>query len=276
MRARAALAQNRGGGGFHGDDLGGGFALLEELARAAQRAARTDARNKNVDFTVGVGPDLGAGRLVVRLRVRRIDELPGDEAVRRLRGELLGLGDGALHALGTVGEDELRAVGLHQLAALDAHGLRHDDDDAVAARGGDGGEADTGVAGGRLDDNGVGLQLAAGLGVIEDGLGDTILDGAGGVEVFKLGEKLGFELFCLFDVGQFEKRGLADQLVCGSVDLAHNVFLLNDVRSITKIFLFSFGFSISTVVAAVKLCRSNIGRGEGMKSCSLPTFQVGM
>ena len=61
VRTRSALAQDRGGGGFHGDDLDSGLALLEELARAGQRAARADASNKNVDLTVGVGPDLGAG-----------------------------------------------------------------------------------------------------------------------------------------------------------------------------------------------------------------------
>ena len=48
-------------------------------------------------------------------------------------------------------------------------------------------------------------------------------DGACRVEVFELGEELSLELFSLFDVGQFEKRGLADQLVRRSVNLAHNV-----------------------------------------------------
>ena len=38
-----------------------------------------------------------------------------------------------------------------------------------------------------------------------------------------LREGHGIELFSLFDVGQFEKRGLADQLVRRSVNLAHNV-----------------------------------------------------
>ena len=76
------------------------------------------------------------------LGVRRVDKLAGDEAVRDLRGQLVGLGDGALHALGAFGQDELGAVGLHELAALDGHGLRHDDDDAVASGGSDGGKAD--------------------------------------------------------------------------------------------------------------------------------------
>ena len=172
------------------------------------------------------------------LRVRGIDKLPGDKAVRRLRGDLLGLGNGALHTLCTIGEDKLRAVGLHQLAALNAHGLWHDDDDAVAR-----GKADAGVAGGGLDDNRVALELAARLGVIKNGLGNAILDRACGVEIFKLCKQLCFELFRLFNVRKLQKRRAADQLVSRSIDLAHHHFLLNDVGSISKFYyLFCKGF----------------------------------
>ena len=222
MRARAALAQNRGGRRLYGDDLDRGLAFLEELACTGQRTAGTDARNKNVNFSVGVGPDLGAGGFIVCLRVRGIDKLPGDKAVRRLRGDLLGLGNGTLHALCTIGEDKLRAVGLHQLAALNAHGLGHDDDNAVAARGGNRGKADAGIAGGGLDDNRVALELAARLGVIKNGLGNAILDRACWVEIFKLCKQFCFELFRLFNVRKLQKRRAADQLVSRSIDLAHH------------------------------------------------------
>ena len=43
VRARNTLAQNGGGGGLDGDDLDVGVLLLEELARAGQRAAGADA-----------------------------------------------------------------------------------------------------------------------------------------------------------------------------------------------------------------------------------------
>ena len=156
-----------------------------------------------------------------------VDELSGDEAVRDLLRQLVGLGDGALHALRALGQHQLGAVGLHQLAALDAHRLRHDDDDAVAARGGHGGKADARVAGGRLDDDGAGLQLALGLRLIDHRLGDTVLHAAGGVEVLQLREDARLELLGLFDMGQLQQGGLADQLVSGSINLAHVRFLLN-------------------------------------------------
>ena len=105
--------------------------------------------------------------------------------------QLVGLGNGTLHALGTLAEHQLGTVSLHQLAALHAHGLGHHDDDAVALGGCHSSQTDAGVAGGRLDDDGAGLELAGSLGVIDHGLGDTVLDGAGGVEVFQLCQKLG-------------------------------------------------------------------------------------
>ena len=155
-----------------------------------------------------------------------VHKLAGDEAVGQLLGQLVGLGDGTLHALGALGQDQLCAVGLHQLAALDAHRLRHHDDDAVAAGGGDGSQADAGVAGGRLDDDGVGLQQALGLGVVQHGLGDPVLHGAGGIQVFQLGQDLGLQAVVLFNMGQLQQGGVADQLVSGSIDLAHDGFLL--------------------------------------------------
>ena len=160
------------------------------------------------------------------LGVRGVDELTGDEAVRRLRGKLICLGDGALHALGCFSQDQLRAVGLHQLAALDGHALGHDDDNAVAAGGRDGGQADAGIAGGRLNDDGAGLQLAGGFGVVDHLLCDAVLDGAGGIEVFQLGENLGLQVQFFFDMRQLQQRSLADELVCGSVNLRHNQYLL--------------------------------------------------
>ena len=46
---------------------------------------------------------------------------------------------------------ELGAEVRQDLAPLDGHRLGHDEDQTIAARGGDEGEADAGVAGRRLD-----------------------------------------------------------------------------------------------------------------------------
>ena len=159
--------------------------------------------------------------------VGRVHKLAGDKAVRDLPGKLVRLGDRALHALGALGKHELRAVGLHQLAALHAHGLRHDDDDAVAAGGGYGSQTDARVARGRLNDHGAGLQQTLLLRVVDHRLGDAVLYASGGVEVLQLAQNPGLQTFGLFNVHQLQQRGLADQLVGRCIDLTHGSFLLN-------------------------------------------------
>ena len=163
-------------------------------------------------------------------RVGRVDKLTGDKAVGDLRSQLVGLCDRTLHALRAVREHELRAIGLHDLAALHAHGLRHNDDDAVASGRGDGRQADAGVAGGRLDDDRAGLEDALGLCVIDHGLGDTVLDRTGRVEVLQLSQDLGLQALGSLDMSEFQQRGMADQLVSGSVDFAHGDVLLIYIR----------------------------------------------
>ena len=182
---------------------------------------------KIVDLAVGIVPDLGTGRFKMRPGVRGVHELPGDEAVRNLLCQLVRLGDGALHALRALGEHQLRAVGLHQLAALDAHGLRHDDDDAVAARGGDGGKTDAGVAGGRLNDDGAsGVSSPFGLRVVEHRLRNAVLHSVRrGSEYSSFARMLGVQVRCFSSIWrELQQRRVADQLVGGGIDLGHFLF----------------------------------------------------
>ena len=150
-----------------------------------------------------------------------VDELAGDEAVGDLLCQLIGFGNGPLHALGPLGEHQLRAVGLHQLAALHAHGLGHDDDDAVAPGGGDSGQADARVAGGGLDDDGAGLQQALFLGVVDHGLGDAVLYAARRVEILQLCQDTGLKALRFLHADQLQQGGMADQLAGGCINIAH-------------------------------------------------------
>ena len=210
MRARRALAEHRRGRGLDRDDLHVGLLLFQILADARHGAAGADAGDEDVHRAVGILPDLRARVGLVRRGVRGVDELAGDEAVRDLGGELIRLGDRALHALRALGEHELGAVRLHELAALDGHGLGHDDDDAIAARRRDRRQTDAGVAAGGLDDDGVRLQDALRLGLVDHRLGDAVLDRAGGVEVLQLREQLRLKAELLFNMGELQQRGAAD------------------------------------------------------------------
>ena len=223
MRTGLTLGKHRGGGGLDGDDLDLGVLLLEELTHAGHGTAGANAGDEDVDLAVGVVPNLGAGRGLVDGRVRGVHKLTGDDTVGGLLLQLLGLGDGALHALGAVGEHELRTVRLHQLAALDGHGLGHGDDHLVAAGGRHGGDTDAGVAARGLDDGVVAAahELAGLLGLVNHVLGDAVLNGAGGVEVLELDEHAGLEVLVGLKVGELQKRGVADKLIDGRVNLAH-------------------------------------------------------
>ncbi len=161
--------------GLDRDDLDLGVLLLEVPAGAGDGAARTDARDEDVDLAVRGVPDLGAGGLVVDLRVRRVLELVGEDRAGTLRGDLLGPGDAALHALRRGREDQLRAEHAQQRAPLLRHRLGHRQHELVASRRRDHRQRDAGVAAGRLDDGAAGLQAAVGLGRVDDGRTDAVL-----------------------------------------------------------------------------------------------------
>src|SRR6478609_4142477 len=165
--AGLAAVEDRGLRRLDGDDLHTGLAGLEDLADSRDGAARADAGDDDVDLAVGVLPDLLGGGLAVDLRVGLVGELAREHPAT-LGGDLGGLGDGALHAGGRVGQDELGAEGPQQRAALLAHRLRHRQHDLVAAGCADHGERDAGVAGRRLDDRAARLELAARLGRVDD------------------------------------------------------------------------------------------------------------
>ena len=226
MRAALAGGQDRRGVRLNGNNLDVRVLVLEVLAGAGDGAAGTDACNKNIDLAVGLLPDLRAGGRIVRGRVCRVDELTRDKAVRGLLRKLICLRDRAGHTLCALGQNQLRAVGLEHIAALDGHGLGHGEDDAVAAGRRDSRQTDAGVAGGRLDDDRARLEQALCLCVVDHCLCDAVLDTAGRIEVLELRQNLCFEVLLLLDMHQLQKRSVADQLVCGCVNPAHDNFLL--------------------------------------------------
>gem|GEM_PF-4387851 len=164
-------------------------------------------------------------------RVCGIDELAGDEAAGDLRRQLLGLGDGALHALGALGEHQLCAVGLQNVSAFHAHGLGHGQDDAVALRRGDGRQADAGVAGGGLNDDGIGIQQALFLRVLDHRFRDTVLDAAGGIEVFQFDKHRGLQAKRFFQIDGLHQRRIADEPEGSLINLCHNNAFLSQLSA---------------------------------------------
>ena len=230
-------AGNTGGqdgraGGLYGYDLDPGLLALQVLPYAGDGAAGAYTGHEDIHLAVGILIDLRAGGLKVGLGVGGIHELAGDEAAGDLGSQLVGLGNGTLHALGTLAEAQPCAVCLDELPTLYAHGVRHDDDQIVAPGGSHGGQADAGIAGGRLDEGGTGLQGPGLLGLVNNGPGDPVLYGAGGIEVLQLGQDPGFQLLFLLDMGQLQQGGLSNQLVSRGIDFRHHKNFLSNVHKI--------------------------------------------
>ena len=126
-----------------------------------------------------------------------------------LGDDFLGTGDRAFHALFARRQVEGRAKSEHQAAALDAHAVRHDEDQLVALHRRDHREADAGVAGGRLDDHAAGLQLAAALRVLDHRERDTVLDRRAGIGPLGLHPDFGLVAEQAIDA---DVRGVSDGL----------------------------------------------------------------
>ena len=128
----------------------------------------------------------------VRGRVVGVGVLVGLPGVRRLLGQAPRDGVvGARVVRLDVGraDDHLGAERAQGVDLLPRHLVGHDEDAAVALLGGGHGEAEAGVAAGRLDDGAAGLELALALGGLDHRQRDPVLDRAARIEVLELGQE---------------------------------------------------------------------------------------
>ncbi len=95
-------------GGFDGDTFELRLFGLDVAAHAGERPAGADPGDENVHLAVGVIPDLRAGRRQVNGRVGGIVELLEDVAVGGVGEDLVGLGDGTFHTVGSGGGERFR------------------------------------------------------------------------------------------------------------------------------------------------------------------------
>ena len=113
-------------------------------------------------------------------------ELLRNEVARVGRSHLLGLADGAAHAVRPGGENQFGAVGLEQHATFAAHRFRHDEGALDAARRAHHRQTDAGIARGRFEHDGVGADLARRFCRVEHRGGDAVLDAVRRIEEFEL------------------------------------------------------------------------------------------
>ncbi len=158
----------------------------------------------------------------MRQGVCRVHKLSGNETAGNLPGKFLRPVNSTRHAFCAFGKHQLRTIGFHQLAAFNAHGFRHDDDNSITAGSGYTGKSDAGIARGRLNDDRTGLQQPFLLCIVDHRLCNTVLGRSRRVQILQLRQNPGFQVFQLFYAGQFQQRGFSNQLIDRSINLAHD------------------------------------------------------
>ena len=170
--------------GFDRDGAEGFFAGFDDFGNTGDGSTRTHGGDKDIDQAIGVGPDFFSGGFFVNGGVGGVFKLLGDKRAGQVFGECFGPGDGAFHSFGGGGEFEFCAQQGKESAALEAHALGHGEDELVAFGGGDESEGDAGVAGGGLDDGGLGRDFALFFRGLYHGGADTVFDTAEGIKEF--------------------------------------------------------------------------------------------
>ena len=153
--------------------------------------------------------------------VGRVLELLGDEGPGVRVAQLLRLAYGAGHAFASRREHQPCAEGLQQLAAFEAHGLRHGEDERVAFDGGDPGQPDARVAAGGFDDKASGAEPSVALRRLDQAECGPVLHASAGIEAFQFHEDAGGQPFLLLYVGDFQQGRVADQFGQRAINLFH-------------------------------------------------------
>ena len=171
-----------------GDDLHLGLVVLQVATRSHEGAARPETGDEVRDLG-NVAQDLGAGRLVVRARIRIVGVLI-QEAVLGMTGCHV---DGPLHrtvrSLFARSENHLGTEHFEHLAPFDRDARGHEDLDRVTLHLGDGGQRDTGIARRRFENRLTRNETATLLGLVDHGLGNAILHRAERVLALELGDE---------------------------------------------------------------------------------------
>ena len=198
---------------FDRDHAHARLARLQNLANPGDRPASADARDDNVNLAVRIVPDLLRRGAAVDLRIGGVFELLRHDRAGRRLDDFKRLGDCALHALRGGSENQFRPEQGQHLAALDRHQFGHHQNQPIAARRRDEGERNSGVAGGRLDQNAApGRDLALRLERIDHRNADAVLDAGDRIEEFELGEKAGDDALFLGDSIDADEGRIADRI----------------------------------------------------------------
>ena len=188
------------------------LARLQHLPDAGDGAAGADAGDEEIDIAAGVVPDFLRRGAAVNFGIGEVLELLRHHGIRRGAHQFFGGRDRALHALRCRRQHDLGAEEGQHLAPLDRHRFRHHQLQPVAARRRDEGQRDAGIAGGRFDQHGVGIDHAGLLHRDHHRRADAVLHARGRVEIFKFGQNGSVDTVRLRQFAQADDRRIADRV----------------------------------------------------------------
>ena len=188
MGAGNAAGNHRAVLGLNGEGQEFRFSAFDHFGDAGQGAAGADADDRRVDTALGIVPDfLGRGE-AVNLGIGRVYELLQHDRAGGLFDQFLGPLHGPPHAQFDRGEFCFGAQQVEHLPALIGHASRHRQDQPVSLGGADESQGNPGIARGRLDQGGSGLDKAFAFGGLDHGNPDAVLDRAQGIEKLALSQ----------------------------------------------------------------------------------------
>ncbi len=183
---------------------------LQALVEAHEGAGGAHGRHHHGDLAFGLLPDFPAGGLM-GMGIDGVVELVRQKIlVRMFPGHPVDLFDGSVGSQVGWGQQEFGPHALEDAFALQAGGLGHGQEQAIALDGAHHGQTDAGVAAGGFDDGLLRGQLAGGFRGLDHGQGRAVLDGTAGIEIFQLDVDLHLRMG--IEAVQTDNGGLPDEL----------------------------------------------------------------
>ncbi len=159
---------------------------FKHLSAAGDVAAGADPGDQVVQPLGKIAEYFLGGGTAVDLDIGGILELLWHPGVRRIPHQILGFLNCARHPLFLGRQHQFRAQRRQIAPPLQRHRFRHGQDQPVALDGRDHRQTDAGIAGGGFDDDAVGLEQTAPLGILDHRQADAVLDAAAGIGPLQL------------------------------------------------------------------------------------------
>ena len=187
----SAAGKHRAGIRFHGINFYSRIFCFQILPGTGQSSARTYARNQNIDFAIGILPDLRAGGKLVVRRIGGVLKLLGNEGTGILFLKFKSFGNSPFHSVCACSQHDFRTVSRCKFTAFNTHGFRHGQNKFITSDRCHKCQTNTGVAAGWLNDQRPRFQQTALFGSLDHGKCDPVFDGTTWIEKFHLGDNFG-------------------------------------------------------------------------------------